>query len=424
MHSLNHLQHFVGDNGPTEEFPDPLPADPHGKTPKSRKRPAERKSLPHKYSKCTKKDAAEALLLLSEQCPHDGITETVTSEKEIDAPETQHTLPASSTTIKCTHCGKNTEPSSLELKHLGKASFITEVTKNDTTCFRYTGVPSIPLLNAIFEWLEPTAKQIKLWDGKRRTIPGRSKGRRRKVLTLYEEYILTLVRIRRGYDTYHLSYLFGVSQSHVCRIFTAWVNFLHKCFGQLLIWPSQELVRKNLPDSFKFYERTRVVIDCTELYVEKPFRPLAQRLTWSSYKHANTFKLLVGIMPSGAITFLSKLFSGSVSDAAIVKNSGLIEKLEENDDVMADRGFNIRHLFLGKNTTLNIPAFSKGRSLSHKAVKKSRKIASVRIHVERAIRRMKTFKILSGIIPIRMRFLLNQIITIVAVLCNLQDRLA
>jgi len=98
--------------------------------------------------------------------------------------------------------------------------------------------------------------------------------------------------------------------------------------------------------------------------------------------------------------------------------------LSSGDDVMADRGFNIRHLLLPKNCTLNIPAFSKGKALSKKALVKSRRIARLRIHVERGIRRLKTFKILTGIIPLRLRFSLNQIILIVSVLVNLQKRLA
>jgi hypothetical protein len=85
---------------------------------------------------------------------------------------------------------------------------------------------------------------------------------------------------------------------------------------------------------------------------------------------------------------------------------------------MADRGFNIRHLLLQKRATLNIPAYSKGKNLSQTALKRSRHIATVRIHVERAIRRMKCFKILSGVIPMKVRFCLNQIITVVAVLSN------
>ena len=78
---------------------------------------------------------------------------------------------------------------------------------------------------------------------------------------------------------------------------------------------------------------------------------------------------------------------------------------------------------LPKKCTLNIPAFSHGKALGAKALRQSRKIASIRIHVERAIHRIKTFKVLNGIIPLKLRYLLDQIVTIVAVLCNLQERL-
>ena len=103
--------------------------------------------------------------------------------------------------------------------------------------------------------------------------------------------------------------------------------------------------------------------------------------------------MLVGISPTGAIAFLSKLYPGSISDMAIVKLSNFPDKVEAYDDIMADRGFNIRHLLLPKKATLNMPAFSRGKNLSKKAVRKSRKIASVRIHVERAIQRIKKHSI-------------------------------
>ena len=99
------------------------------------------------------------------------------------------------------------------------------------------------------------------------------------------------------------------------------------------------------------YPRTRCIIGCTEYFVEKPLRPAAQRQTWSIYKHSDTFKQLVGIMPSGAFTFLSKVYSGSVSDLQIVKKSNFLDKVEEGHDIMADWGFNIRHLLLEKKAT-------------------------------------------------------------------------
>ena len=121
--------------------------------------------------------------------------------------------------------------------------------------------------------------------------------------------------------------------------------------------------------------------------------------------------------------FISKLFVGSISDREIVKRSGFIQRLEWKDHVMADRGFNIRDLLLRKNAYLNMPAFSMGKQLAPRATGGSRRISSVRIHVERAMERLKNFKILQGVIPLQLKNSLDQILTICAVLSNKEDPL-
>ena len=42
----------------------------------------------------------------------------------------------------------------------------------------------------------------------------------------------------------------------------------------------------------------------------------------------------------------------------------------------------------------------------------------LRIHVERAIGRMKDFKLLSHVIPLRLQPVVNQMVTVAAGLCN------
>ena len=178
--------------------------------------------------------------------------------------------------------------------------------------------------------------------------------------------------------------------------YSSWCKFLSVIFKPLLNWASKDVVQQNLPDSFKNYPQTRVIIDETEFEIDKPFRHKAQIQTWSNYKQSNTFKLLVGIMLTGAITFLSKVY-GCISDVHITEKSAFLDKLSEKDDVMADRGFNIHHLLHPKQCTLKILAFSHVKRLSQKAVIRSRQVAAVRIHVEQVIWRMKTFRIVSEI---------------------------
>ena len=74
--------------------------------------------------------------------------------------------------------------------------------------------------------------------------------------------------------------------------------------------------------------------------------------------------------------------------------------------------------------SLNIPLFLEGRKqLPADEVHKGRKIASLRIHVERAIGRIKNFGILSGTLPISLARLANQIVCICGYLTNFQPAL-
>ena len=126
----------------------------------------------------------------------------------------------------------------------------------------------------------------------------------------------------------------------------------------------------------------------------------SQSITYSSYKNHNTAKGLIGISPSGYPSFVSPLYAGKTSDRKITKDCGILDLLEPNDQIMADRGFDMQD-DLPNNVTLNIPPFLDGKDqLSLDEELTTRKIASVRVHVERAIARIKSFRILHQDIPL------------------------
>ena len=84
--------------------------------------------------------------------------------------------------------------------------------------------------------------------------------------------------------------------------------------------------------------------------------------SYSSYKHHATYKGLIGIAPSGAVTFISNLYPGSISDKEITRRSGLLNEAlwAKNDSIMTDRGFLISDDVESIGVSLNIPAFLNG----------------------------------------------------------------
>lgn len=249
-------------------------------------------------------------------------------------------------------------------------------------------------------------------------------------LTKFNEYILTLLKLRLGLVSHFLGDLFGISNSRVSQIFITWISLLNSVLSPCIKWPSKRKVKKYMPKSFKTsFPKTRSIIDCTEIFIQKPRSPTAQHKTYSSYKSHNTFKCLVSITPEGAFSFVSDLWGGNASDRFITENSGYLDLISAGDEVMADRGFLIRDLLTERRATLVIPPFTrkckwgKGKRLNSADIQKTRTIAKLRIHVERAIQRLKKYQILSGVLNWKYKPIANMIVKVAAFFCNLSKPL-
>lgn len=87
-------------------------------------------------------------------------------------------------------------------------------------------------------------------------------------------------------------------------------------------------VISTLPHSFKnLYPNTFAIIDGTEIFMETPSDLCMQSSTWSQYKHHNTAKFLVACTPNGAVSFVSPVFVGSISDIELTRESGFLTTL-------------------------------------------------------------------------------------------------
>ena len=201
----------------------------------------------------------------------------------------------------------------------------------------YTGLPTFEILKT-FDFIAPHST---------RRSP-------QTALNKFQEFIMVLIKLRLNVSHQDLAYRFSVSRFLVSRIFNSWIVLMDIRLSPLIVWPDRKDLHKAMPRCFMdaFRLKTTFIIDCFEIFIDRPSNLLARAQTFSNYKHHNTVKVLIGIAPQGAISFVSEAWGGRTSDKCITENSGILKNLLPGGLVLAE---------------------------------KTRNIATVRIHVERVI---------------------------------------
>lgn len=240
---------------------------------------------------------------------------------------------------------------------------------------------------------------------------------------LCDQVFITLMKLRLNLDYTDLGIRFNTSKHSIGNIVLTFIHVLHEILFERLMKdvPSQEKNALCLPNCFVSFRNCRMIIDCTEFVCAIPKRLDEQKRTYSSYKHRNTLKGLVGIAPNGVITYCSSLYPGSVSDKQIVKHCGIVNILKPRDLILADKGFLLQDV-LPQGVSINIPPFLVNPQFTPAEIQKTKNIARARIHVERAIQRMKNYGI-SNFIPKSLYKYSSKVFQLCGALCNLQNPL-
>jgi len=287
---------------------------------------------------------------------------------------------------------------------------------NDKKVMFYTGLPNAGTFYALFDEMDDAERAT------RRNPSGDRTGRPRQ-LRIVDEFFLILMRLRLGLLVEDLAHRFKISTSTCSVIINKWVDYLSVKLEFLLKWPTRHVIDCTMPNKFKrVYPKTRVIIDCTEFFTENPQSLMNKSLMYSHYKSHMTYKALLGVSPAGAITFVSDLWAGSISDKQITRSCGILDLCEKGDAIMADKGFLIADLTTPRGICLIIPPL-KFKRFSRREVEETRRIANLRIYVEMAMARVKTFRILQGVAPITLSKQLGKIVKLCAGLSNLQPPL-
>ncbi|XP_060801538.1 uncharacterized protein LOC106142105 [Amyelois transitella] len=240
--------------------------------------------------------------------------------------------------------------------------------------------------------------------------------------------LLCLKKIRLNNSFRELADEFAMDATYASRIFSKNIPILASVIRPFIVTLDIELIKKNLPMAFRHrFHKVSCIIDCLEIEIQKPSKAVNQALTWSDYKKANTIKYLVSCTPNGLVNFISPGYGGRITDTCLVETCDFVKCLQQGMCVMADRGFKHVEVYLRQRGMVLVrpPSVQSGTKFSKAEAKETKQIASLRIHIERVIRRLREYSMLKphACLNLGLVKVLDDVITIACGLINLQDSL-
>ena len=170
----------------------------------------------------------------------------------------------------------------------------------------YTGLSQVHR-NILWDFLGHKREDI--WIYNRKGVIARCLKR----LSVVDQFLLCLVKLRGGYSNSEMEVLFKINRKLVGDVVKSLLQFMYKTFKdseeEMFLQP--EVISHPLPKHFgnKLLRKVTAVIDCTEIFVESSTNYRQQGNLFSTYKHHTTAKCLIGVSPSDACTFAMKAVS-------------------------------------------------------------------------------------------------------------------
>ncbi|XP_036006874.1 uncharacterized protein LOC118567034 [Fundulus heteroclitus] len=224
-------------------------------------------------------DAAESLISLSKSFKPNKDLEISGVEP---LPDTDETLTAEPNSVACqTDISMSLiDDMQSELNRLTQENMELRIkVEESTVCQRtfenddgkvkfYTGLPSFTLLMLLFNYISDEL------------ICGPS-----SCLNKFQQMVLTLMRLRLNLSVQDIAYHFNVSCPTVSRTFSHVINVMYHNIGFLVKWPSREALFESTPMEFRkqYGVRVSAIIDCFEVFTDRPTGLMAQAQTWSNY---------------------------------------------------------------------------------------------------------------------------------------------
>ena len=117
---------------------------------------------------------------------------------------------------------------------------------SDVNC--YTGFPNAEAVRMLYDFLEPKARRMHYWKGLKNTrtnlsVPRDLKNENLCALTLEQELLITMMRLKVGLLVHDLAFRFNVGDTLISSISFTWIWLFSKELFWLLMWPDRNIIR-------------------------------------------------------------------------------------------------------------------------------------------------------------------------------------
>lgn len=330
------------------------------------------------------------------------VTPSIELEMEID--ENNNCSP----TMKQTTAEAAVQVDTLEMDKLllGRQRTMAIGFKSDSELNSWTGLNSFKMLDTI-------EKSIKSFSSYKESSYS--------TVTLQERILIVFIKLKTSLSFSCMGPVFRLHYQSVSLTFYRTIPWIRAVSEALVYWPSQTQIKKNMPYYFRpMYEDVVAVLDCTEIAIKKPNCLHCRINAYSHYKGRETAKYLIAVTPGGTISFISRGYGGKCSDKQIVVQENVLDKIKLGESVMTDKGFLIDEECQKRGIKLVRPPFLRAplTQLSQIDAAENVSIAAARVHVERAIQRIKQFSILNDKIDSHLIPVLDDIVFIACGIAN------
>ena len=223
----------------------------------------------------------------------------------------------------------------------------------------------------------------------------------------------------RIYPTYEvLGFLFDLDKSNIGRNLQGVLTVLQQELGDEIQWPDKRQRKRKLAAFMQDFPEVVAIVDATEQPTQRPKDAEAQKRYYSGKKKRHTLKTQIVVAPDGELMAVSQTVPGSRHDKKLYEESAVGNKLNDDEAMMGDSGF---QGIQQEHRALLPHKKPKGGKLTQEQKDYNRRVSQVRVVVENTLAQIKIFRVAAEVYR-HAREGYNAIFCIVAVLINRRIR--